>query len=113
LGKNTDNIFKKERSKMKSFKEIRKETRIKEAYFDKGGEVKSLPNNAKAVKSIKLPKSYRNVDGDEVTFHDDGVATYMTVKGASQNSPPYKFGKKLGAADYAKAANEYARNMFD
>ena len=74
---------------MKSFKEIRKETRIKEAYFDKGGEVKSLPNNAKAVKSIKLPRS---ADGDEVTFHDDGGATYM---------------KKLGAADYAKAAKEF------
>jgi len=100
LGKNTDNNFKKERSKMKSFKEIR----IKEAYFDKGGEVKSLPNNAKAVKSIKLPRS---ADGDEVTFHDDGGATYMTIKGASQNSPPYKFGKKLGAADYAKAAKEF------
>jgi hypothetical protein len=110
LGKNTDNNFKKERSKMKSFKEIRKETRIKEAYFDKGGEVKSLPNNAKAVKSIKLPRS---ADGDEVTFHDDGGATYMTVKGAPQNSPPYKFGKKLGAADYAKAAKEYERNIFD
>lgn len=81
---------------------------LREAYFDKGAEVTSLPNNAKAMKSIKLN---RKADGDEITFHDDGKNTYMTIRGASQKSKPYKFNRKLKASDYDKATKEFLKFM--
>jgi len=87
---------------MKSFKELR--GTIKEKYWDSTGSGEGkMPSNAKMVQKIKLP---RQVDGDSITFYDDGKNTYAEIQGSSQNAGTFKFGKKYSRADFAKIVKE-------